>query len=145
MTGLAQTKGITLIETVVAVSILALGIIGVLQAFPLGVHLAKTAQMSTIATELGQAKIEQELSRSYNDIPVADTTENYGTISDFTAYKRSTQINCVRASDLAVVSCDYDLVGDPLPMKKIAVTVYWRSTLGISEKNINLISLIVKK
>ena len=58
MIGISQVKGITLIETVIAVSILAVGIVGVLQAFPLGAHLAKTAQMSTIATELGQAKIE---------------------------------------------------------------------------------------
>lgn len=145
MIGVSQTKGITLIETVIAVSILALGIIGVLQAFPLGAHLAKTAQMSTVATELGQAKIEQEISRSYNDIPVSDTVENYGSISDFTAYKRVTQINCVRASDLSAVSCNYDLANDPSPMKKIDVAVYWRSSLGLGEKNISLMSLIANK
>lgn len=145
MIGVFQNKGITLIETVIAVSVLALGIIGVLQAFPLGAHLAKTAQMSTIATELGQAKIEQELSRSYNDVPMADTVEDYGSISEFLSFKRITQINCVRASDLTVVNCDYDPVDDPAPMKKVEVTVYWRSTLGFAEKNISLMSLMVRK
>ena len=145
MTSVLKSKGITLIETVMAVSILALGIVGVLQAFPLGAHLAKTAQMSTIATELGQAKIEQELSRSYNDLPVANTVEDYGSIPDFLAFKRITQVNCVRASDLATVSCAYDLTNDPSPMKKVEVAVYWRSTLGLAEKNITLMSLIVDK
>lgn len=145
MISVSQAKGITLIETIIAVSILALGIVGVLQAFPLGAHLAKTAQMSTIATELGQAKIEEELSRSYSDIPVADTTEDYGSITDFTSYKRITSVNCVRSSDLATVSCDYDPISDPSPLKKVEVAVYWRSTLGVVEKNISLMSLIVKK
>lgn len=140
-----QSKGITLIETIIAVSILAIGIIGVLQAFPLGAHLAKTAQMSTIATELGQAKIEQELSLPYNDIPITETVENYNSIPDFVAYKRVTQINCVRASDLTEVDCSYDPVNDPSPMKKIEVTVFWHSTLGLGEKNISLMSLIVNK
>lgn len=145
MIGVSRTKGITLIETVIAVSVLALGIVGVLQAFPLGAHLAKTAQMSTVATELGQAKIEEELARSYNDIPVADTVEDYGSMPDFAAFKRITQVDCVRASDLAAVSCDYDPLNDPSPMKKIGVAVYWRSTLGLAEKNISLMSLTVKK
>ena len=145
MIGISQVKGITLIETVIAVSILAVGIVGVLQAFPLGAHLAKTAQMSTIATELGQAKIEQELSRSYNSIPVSDTVEDYGSMPGFLAFKRINRVNCVQSSDLAAVSCDYDPIGDPSPMKKIEVTVYWRSTLGLGEKNINLISLMVKR
>ncbi len=134
-----------MIETVMAVSILALGIVGVLQAFPLSAHLTKTAQMSTIATELGQAKIEEEISRSYNDIPAAETSEDYGSIPDFLAFKRITQINCIRASDLAAVSCGYDFVNDPSPMKKVEVAVYWRSTLGLAEKNISLMSIIVKK
>ncbi|MFH1575354.1 MAG: prepilin-type N-terminal cleavage/methylation domain-containing protein [Candidatus Nealsonbacteria bacterium] len=145
MISVSQNKGITLIETIIAVSILALGIVGVLQAFPLGAHLAKTAQMSTIAAELGQAKIEQELSGLYDDVPISNTTEDYDSITNFSAYKRITQIDCVRASDLAAISCDYDLILDPSPMKKITVTVYWRSTLGLAEKNISLLSLMVKK
>lgn len=142
---IAQNKGITLIETIMAVSILSLGIIGVLQAFPLGAHLAKTAQMSTVATELGQAKIEQELARPYNDLAVAETVEDYGSIIGFDAYKRITRINCVRASDLTEVVCDYDPDIDPAPMKKIEISVYWHSTLGVSEKDISLTSLVVRK
>ncbi|MFH1780653.1 MAG: hypothetical protein ABH841_01470 [Candidatus Nealsonbacteria bacterium] len=140
-----QTKGITLIETVIAVSVLAVGIVGVLQAFPLSAHLAKTAQMSTVAVELGQAKIEQEIAISYNDIPAAEVVENYGAITDFVSYKRVTKISCVRVSDLTQVDCDYDVIDDPSPMKKIEVSVCWRSIFGLAEKSISLMSLIVKK
>ena len=140
-----SAKGITLIETIIAVSILTLGIIGVLQAFPLGVHLTKTAQMATIATQLSQAKIEEEISRHYNEISLATITENYGEIPNFTAYKRITRTSCVRASDLMAADCDYDPTSDPYPMKKIEVTVYWRSSLGITEKNISLMGLVAQK
>jgi len=145
MSGTNRVKGITLIETIIAVSILAVGIIGVLQAFPLGVHLAKTAQLSTVAVQLGQSKIEENISRYYSDVSVGNTLENYGQITGFNAFKRLTQINCVRASDLSQVSCGYDPLSDPYPMKKIEVTVSWRSPLGVAEPNINLTTIIVRK
>lgn len=140
-----MTKGITLIETIIAVAILALGIVGVLQAFPLGVHLAKTAQLSTTAVQLGQAKIEENVAKHYNDVLVGDALENYNQIVGFGAFKRLTKINCVRAADLSVAACDYDLTNDPNPMKKIEVIVSWRSPIGVSEPNIGLTTLIVSK
>ena len=138
-------RGITLIEIIIAVSILAIGIVGVLQAFPSGLHLAKSSQMSTVASQLAQAKIEEEISKSYYGASIGTMTENYGEIANFTAYKRVTEINCLRPSDLSVENCDYDLVNDPYPMKKIEVTVYWRSPFQIIEKNISLMTLITKK
>lgn len=140
-----MTKGITLIEVIIAVAILSLGIIGVLQAFPLSAHLAKTAQMSTVASELGQARIEQELSRQYDDVAAVYTVEDYASMPDFPSYKRTTSVDCIRPSDLAVVNCGYDFINDPWPMKRITVSVYWKSILGISEANISLTSLMVKK
>jgi len=139
-----MTKGITLIEIIIAVSILAIGIIGVLQAFPSGLHLAKSSQMTTVASQLAQAKMEETLSKSYQGVSVGTITENYGDIANFTAYQRVLTINCVRVSDLSVISCDYDLVNDPYPMKKIEVTVSWRSPF-VAEKNFSLMSLIAKK
>lgn len=145
MTNVKFTKGITLIEIIVAVSILAVGIVGVLQAFPSGVHLAKSSQMLTAAGQLSQAKMEEEISKSYYGVSVGTMTEDYDEIANFTAYKRVTAINCLRASDLSVENCDYDLLNDPYPMKKIEVTVYWRSPLQVTEKNVSLMNLISKK
>jgi len=140
-----SAKGITLIEIIITIFILTVGLVAILQMFPIGTHLAKSGEMATIATQLGQGKIENELSKAYNNIVIGTTTEDYGEIANFEAFKRITIINCVRASDISVVDCEYDPTNDPDPMKKIEVIIYWYSPLGIGEKNINLFSLISKR
>lgn len=137
-------KGFTLIELIVAIFILVVGISAVLQMFPLGIQTAKTAQMATVAAQLGQAKIEEIISKSYDEISVGETTESYGEIPDFDAYKRVTAINCVDL-DLQEVACDYDPTNNPDPVKKIEVTVFWKSPLGVSEKSAKIASLIAKR
>lgn len=139
-----RDKGFTLIEIIIAIAILAIGIVAVLQAFPSGLHLAKVSQMTTVASHLAQAGLEEALAKSYQSVSVSTTTEDYGEIANFSSYKRITVINCVSPIDLSAGSCDYDLVNDPYPMKKIEVTVYWRSPF-VTEKNVSLISLISKK
>ncbi len=135
-------KGFTLIETMVAVFVLAVGIAGVLYMFPLGARLAKSGQMSSMATALAQAKMEEEISRSYDELSVATTTEAYGFDETLPAFKRETNIVCVDPNlNLSeVVDCS----PDP-GIKKIKVTVFWKSPLGVSEKSINLVSLIAKR
>lgn len=140
-----QINSFTLIETIIAISVLSIGIVAVLSIFPLGTHVAKSGQMTTIATNLSQGKMEEEIAKSYDEIIVGTFTENYGDIANFPTYKRVIEINCVRFSDLSVSSCGYDLVQDPDPMKKIEVKVFWQSPLGVTEKSINLINLISEK
>ncbi len=138
-------KGFSLIESIIAISILATGIFGAIQAFPLGIQMVKSGQFATIAAYLAQAKIEGEISLPYNELSAGVIIEDYNEIYDFNAYKRITEIRCVAASDLSIKNCDYDLINDPYPMKKIEVTVFWRSFLGIVEKNINLATIVVKR
>lgn len=138
-------RGFTVIEVLISIFILVIGIIGVLQAFPLGVQVTKAGQMTTIAAQLAQAKLEAEFSKSYSDFLIGTSTEDYGTITNFNFYKRVTEVNCIRSSDLTEVPCDYDLTNDPFPMKKVEVTTFWKSPFGFSEKDIKLVSLISKK
>ena len=145
MINIRPTKGITLIETIIAVFILAVGITGVLYMFPMGTQIAKSSQMATIAIQLVQAKAEEKISESYDELLIATTTEGYGEIDGFSAYKRVTKINCVHPLDLSEIFCDYDFTYDPFPMKKIEITVYWKSPLGVTTRDINLVSLIAKR
>ena len=138
-------KGFTIIEILVGIFILVIGITAVLNIFPLGLKMAKASQMASIATQLGQAKVEEAASDLYNNLVVGSTVEDYGSITSFESYKRETSINCVDNSGLTEVACDYDLVNDPDPMKKIEVTVFWRSSLLATEQSINLVSLIAKR
>ena len=140
-----NNQGFTLIETLIAIFVLVVGIIVVLEAFPLGIQITKSGQMMTTATQLAQAKLEEEFSKLYSELSIGTTTEDYGAITDFEAYKRVTEISCLQPSDLTEVSCDYDLTSDPFPMKKVVVTVSWRQPIWISEKEAKLVTLVTKK
>ena len=111
--------------------------------FPMGVQVAKSAQMTSVATQLGQLKMEETITKHYNDILTGETIEPYDSIAGFSRYKRITEISCVDPF-LNQVDCDYD-PSDLSPMKKIEVSLFWKSPLGSLEQNVNLVSLISKK
>ena len=136
--------GFTLIEVLLAVFIVTIGIGGVMAVCPLGVQTAKSAQMASVGSYLAQEKLEELLSKPYNDPALApgSALEDYGVITGFNPYKRESRVSCVRPSDLAEVPCDYDLANDPTPMKKVQVEVFWRSFLLVAEKSVRLATLI---
>lgn len=137
------SAGFSLIELLIAIFILVIGIIGVMYMFPMGVQVAKSAQMTSVAVQLGQIKMEETITKHYDDILTGETIEPYDSIAGFNHYKRITEISCVDPS-LNQVGCDYDSI-DLNPMKKIEVSLFWKSPLGSLEQNVNLVSLISKK
>ena len=75
----------TLIETIIAIFILAVGITAVLTMFPLGIQIVNSSKMATIATHLAQEKIEEIISTPYGEI----SDESEPTLaSPFNAYSR---------------------------------------------------------
>jgi len=131
-------KGLTLIEALIAVSILAIGIVGVLAMFPMGIQVAKSAQLSSIATQLGQEKTEEIASLPFGAILIGATIEEYGQILGLPAQRRVTRISCFDPNGPVLLpNCPNT------GMKKIKVEVFWRSPLGgVIERNINVVSLI---
>ncbi len=141
-------KGFTLIESIVAIFILMLGILGVLSAFPFGVHLERSAILTTLAAQLVQVKIEEVISKSYSEvlcsgdlIPTCMDTEDYGEMPGFNNYKRVTKITCIDGSDFSEV---IDCSPDP-GLKKIEITVSWKSLFGISFEEIKIVTLISER
>ncbi len=141
---LVSKQGFTLIEVLISIFILTIGIIAVLQAFPLGTKILGSSKMTTIASQLGQAKIEELISQSYVEIFFGTIEVKHVLDSPFSSYQRETKIVCVDPDpDLdfpEVIDCD----PDP-GMKKIEVTVFWKTFFGFSEKSNQIISLITKK
>ncbi len=134
-------KGFTLIEVLVAIFVLTVGIVAVLQAFPLGTYIQKSSQMTTVAIQLSQAKLEELISKSYDDslLFVGTTTESYGTVSGFSSYKRTTRINYYDPNSPSQIP-----VAD-LGIKKIEITVFWKSPLGVAEKEAKIATLFSQK
>ncbi len=134
-----NSKAFTLIELLIAIFVLSVGIVAVLEAFPLGTHVQKSAQMTTLALQLTQAKMEETISQSYAEIAIGTIEESYGSIANFPSYKRKTEINYFDPDNPEVPPAE------DLEIKKIEITVFWRSPLGVSEKEVKIASLIAKR
>jgi len=135
-------KGFTVAELLISIFILSVGIMGMIQAFPLGTKVWKSSQRSTIASQLGQEKIEEILAQSYSEISTGIIETKHQLDSPFVAYQRETTITCVDPAFgfSEVVGCS----PDP-GMKKIEVVVFWKAPFGLLEKNAKITGLIAKK
>lgn len=134
-----NNKGFTLIESLVAVFILSVGIVAVLQAFPIGIYIQKTSQLSTIALVLSQEKMEETISLSYGNILTGTIEEDYGSNSDFPSFRRLTGISYFDPDNPDIIP-EIDL-----GIKKIEITVFWKSHLGVLEKEVKIATLITKR
>jgi len=136
-----QQRGLSLIEIMVAFSILVVAFISLAQIFPFGLSISKTAENSTIASYLAQAKIEELISSDYDGI-ILGTIEEKHRLSDDTSnylyfYQRQTEVSCIDG--------DLNEVVEGSGMKKISVTVYYEDAISKTEKSYNVITLISRK
>lgn len=129
-------KGFTLLEVMVAILVLTIGIVAVLQVFPLALNIEKLSQMETQGMLLCQEKIEEIISKAYQDVAVGIEIED-PLSSPFKEFSRETKISYVD-SNLATTTSD-------LGLKKIEVMVWWKSPLKMGEKNVKITSLIAEK
>jgi prepilin-type N-terminal cleavage/methylation domain-containing protein len=134
-----KQKGFTLIELLIAIFILTVGILTVSQSFPLGVYIQKSAQMDTVANQLCQTKIEDFFTLSYGEIPLGTAEESYGLIVSFPSYKRRTEISYFDPSNPSVPSAI------DLGIKKIKITVFWHSPMGVTDKKVIITNLIAER
>lgn len=134
-----KSAGFTLIEVMLAVFILSVGITAILQAFPLGTHIQRSSQMNTIAIQLNQAKLEEIISKSYSEVSLGIVTELYGSIANFSSFQRKTETTYFDPNNPAVPPAS------DLGIKKIEVTVFYRSPLGVAEKQVKLATLIARR
>lgn len=131
-----MNKGFTLIEALIAIFILTIGISAVLTMFPLGLQVGNFSQMTTIASELAQAKTEEILSKSYSNISLGTVIEDQ-LDSPFESFSRETEITYVDSS------LQYSAVDTGL--KKVKITVSFDSSLKISKKSVEIITLIAER
>lgn len=134
-------SGVTLIEILLSIALLAVGIVGLLSAFPRGIAVDKDLELGTIAQQLAQEKIESLANLSYNEIATG-LIENQVRVSadpanPFYQFKRTTEAEWVDAN-LATSGNETDL-------KKATVTVAWPARWGGSDRSVKIVTLITKK
>ena len=118
--------GFTLLEVMIALLILTIGIVTVLQVFPVAFNVVMSNQMETQATLLCQEKIEEIISKSYIDIITGTTTASLS--SPFEKFSRETKISDIETG-----------------LKKVEVIVSWKSLLGTKQENVKLVTFVSKR
>ena len=109
---LRGTNGFTLIEILIATVIITIVSLG---ATTLTVGITRGNSFSkrlTTATTLAQDRLEDVKRLGYTNVGTAAVTQNYGTIANFSGYKRVVTVT--------------NTTGTPADkMKTVNVTVYW--------------------
>lgn len=136
-----KKTGFTLIEVMTAIFILTIGIVAVLNIFPLGLQIRAGAEMTAIASWLGQEKIEEVISIPYSDIPTGTIESRHYLPSPYNKYERETIVSCVEGVGLSEVNCDVS----PTPLKKVKVTVFWKKPFKLTPEKIETFTLLVKR
>lgn len=133
--------GITLIEALVSLTVLLVGIVGLLSAWPHGSNWQKRAADKTIAIGLAQAKIEELSALSYENLAV-------GTIENRVRQGQAPSDPFYRFTrDAAVTLLNQNLnpTDTDIGLKKITVTVYYPAGLNKSEQKTELVYLKSKR
>lgn len=128
-------KAFTLVEILLAVFILEIGLLGVASFYSYSLSLSKIARNQTIASNLVQGLIDEQLAISYDSLPVAE-----GTKTAYSTDPASPFANFSKKVDIAYLNGNLDATYDANPaeayryMKKITVTVYYQELA--TEKNL---------
>ncbi|MDD5072038.1 MAG: prepilin-type N-terminal cleavage/methylation domain-containing protein [Patescibacteria group bacterium] len=138
---LKQQKGLSLIEIMVAFSILVVAFIGLVQAFPFGLSINKEAENNTVASYLAQEKIEELTSLGYSGITAGTIEAKHRLSADPENYLYNYQ----RETIVSYVDGSLSEVEQDLGMKKISVAIYYINAIFKTEKSYNIATLISKK
>ncbi|HAM41134.1 MAG TPA: hypothetical protein DDX89_05035 [Candidatus Omnitrophica bacterium] len=107
--GLKSAKGFSLVEVVIAIAILAVGLVGSMRVFPMGLRASRRAEELSRATLLAERTMAATKLRSWDELMVGSST---------TAEEDAE----------ATVTIDHpeveDLV-DPASLKRVSVSVQW--------------------
>lgn len=131
-------QGFSLIEIIVAFSILATLSIGIISAFPTGLSINKSAENATLASYLAQQKIEEIYSLGYDNVAT-------GTIEVKNRLSTSTTnylYNFQRETIVTYVDENLQNSATNLGGKKISTTIYYTSPIFKEEKTYNITTVI---
>ena len=130
--------GFSLIEVVVALSILTIAFIFILSSFPFALSVTKGAENSSLASYLAQEKIEELNSLNYENINVGVIEAKHRLSSVQSDYLYNFQ----RQTEVIYVNGNLNQELSDQGIKKISVNVYYLEPASKNEKTFNISTLI---
>lgn len=126
--------GFTIAEILVAIVVFTIGILAVVQVFPLHRRLARVSEKATVANFFAQEQLENLFSLPYSDVTTGtyETRAPLAASGDFSQYERETLIELVDST--------YQTSGSDLGLKKVTINVYF--TENSQTRTESLVSLI---
>ena len=110
-----NNKGFTLIEVLVAITILSVGLLGTAALITGIIRGNQVSNRVSTATTLAQDKMEDIKSEGYDDVgDIGDPDENENPVTGYSEFRRVTSIQGVGTPAVS-------------GLKSISVTVYWNS------------------
>lgn len=128
----------TMVEVVVAIGVLSMGVLAIVSFFAVSSSLTRLASDQSIASNLAQGYIDKELSLSYDESQVGQTSPvqvSNDPDSPLSKFSEQTEISLINA-DLTESATDVGL-------KKIQVTIFYQE--GNQAKNVILATIKTKK
>jgi len=125
-------RGFTIIEVIVAITVLTVGVLGIAVFFSLSLKATNYANHTTTASNLVQGVVDTELAKSYNELlPGTGTRVAFSTdpASPYHIYYETVNITLID-QNLATVNAP------GVGLKKIDVTIDW--TEGSEAKNVQM-------
>lgn len=123
-------RGFTLIEVVVATGVLLIGVLGVGAFFATSSTISRHASYTSIASNLAQGFIDEEISKSYDELdPVTGSKDPL--LDPFSNYHKQVNVSLIDSNLVAS--------GTDIGLKKIDVFIFWQE--GGSEKSIQISSV----
>lgn len=127
-----------MVEVVVAIFILAIGVLAVASFFANSSRLARLASNQSLASNLAQGYIDQELIKSYDE-----SIPGQSAIVKITNDSSSTLYNFSEQTTITLIDQNLNEVSSDLGLKKIEVAIFYQEGLG--QKNVTLATIKTKK
>ncbi len=130
--------GFSMIEIMVAFTILVMAFMSIIQSFPFGMAISKDSEMTTTASYLAQEKLEEITSLGYGNINIGEIESKHRLSSDSSDFKYSFQ----RQTVSTYVDSDFNDSVTNTGMIKIVTTVFYSGLVSRSEESYSAATLI---
>lgn len=134
-------KGMSLVEIMVAFSILSVAFMAISYSFPFGLTINKSAESSTIASFLAQDKVEEIISLGYDNTNVGNIEVRHKLSDNEDDYRFVYE----REANISYVDSDLNYSFDDVGLKKISVTVYYINSISKQVDSYNITTLISRR